>query len=491
MKVAVIGAGVAGLSTAARLSLQNIDVDLYESSSQVGGKMYQYTNLEGLSWDTGPTLISLPDEIRRTFKEINHTCPTLLPLKESCHLYFQNNTILKIPAGKQNVIEYFYKKEAELGKNIEHILSIAEQIYDFAEKELFYQCPPSLFQLGIKALKSKFLLSNTKLTLNSYENLVRSLISDENLREFFYHFSSYIGTIPKYAQAGILSIAHIELGLEIVFPKGGVYSVAKSLEEACRKYKTNILLNHQVLDAKLSKHKNKWLISSRSHDQLMTKEYDSIISNCDPYVASTSWLKEEKFKQSFTPQLKSQKYRPSESQFVILYDWQDSSVLSHHTKIFPKSWKKSFEDVWLHYQIPEDPCIYLVWPHATDPSISPRILFISAMAPNTLSSYRWDETFCTQYANKILNICRDRLKIDLKGKIFKTVTPLELEQRAKGLCGGIYSAAYNGFNPTQFNFSGKTSLKNLYFVGSAVHPGAGVTMVMKSARRISNIILNT
>lgn len=107
MKIAIVGAGVAGLSTAARLASQNITVDIYEANNHVGGKMYQYTNADGLSWDTGPTLISLPEELERTFSEINAECPVFLELKDNCHLYFSDGTDLLIPSNKDDLLKIF------------------------------------------------------------------------------------------------------------------------------------------------------------------------------------------------------------------------------------------------------------------------------------------------------------------------------------------------------------------------------------------------
>ena len=78
MKIAVVGSGVAGLSVAALLGKEGFEVEVYESSPQVGGKMYQYTNEDSLSWDTGPTLISLPNEIYHLFEKLFHILQEIL-----------------------------------------------------------------------------------------------------------------------------------------------------------------------------------------------------------------------------------------------------------------------------------------------------------------------------------------------------------------------------------------------------------------------------
>ncbi len=113
------------------------------------------------------------------------------------------------------------------------------------------------------------------------------------------------------------------------------------------------------------------------------------------------------------------------------------------------------------------------------------------MAPNNLSGIYWDKDFTQSYAEKILGICRKRLNLPFRGKVFKTITPQELEDRAHSFKGGIYSACLKKFNPLTFHSSGLTKYKNLFFVGAGVHPGAGVTMVIKSAKRIAEHIIES
>ncbi len=491
MKIALIGAGVSGLSLAARLAKNGFEVDVYDLSSKVGGKMYQYTNEENISWDTGPTLISMPDEIINTFKELNYPCPELIPLNENCHLSFSDGSHWKIPLGKEKILSFFKELNIKDSEQLNHVFEIAKSIYDFAEKNLFHTEPPSFLTMGFKSFKSGFIFKNSKIALKPYSEVVDDLVVNKNLREFLYHFTSYVGLLPSVAQGGILSLAHVELGSEIVFPKGGVYSIASALYGACLFYKVKFFLNSKVTAASNMKHNNKdiWRIKYETQGIINENSYDILVSNSDPFVASLSWLKDSSFSNPFYSKLKENHYTASESQFVILFDWADPSNISHHIKIFPKSFRSSFEEVYINKKIPEDPCVYLVWPHATDKSISPRVLFISAMAPNTQAEYIWDESFSNRYAKKIINICQNRLQLPFQGKVFKTISPLELELRTQSLNGGIYSAAPTKFNPMHFQFSGLSQLKNLYFVGAGVHPGAGVPMVMKSARRIAEVIM--
>jgi phytoene dehydrogenase-like protein len=77
IKVVVIGAGMGGMMSAARLAKAGHEVSLYEASDRVGGKLH--TEWIGkVAFDTGPSLLTLPavykDFFQRTGKHLGHLC---------------------------------------------------------------------------------------------------------------------------------------------------------------------------------------------------------------------------------------------------------------------------------------------------------------------------------------------------------------------------------------------------------------------------------
>src|SRR3954452_810750 len=66
MKVAVIGAGLGGLAAALRLQGAGHDVVVLEQRERPGGRAYQLRD-GGFTWDTGPSLITMPWVLEEAF----------------------------------------------------------------------------------------------------------------------------------------------------------------------------------------------------------------------------------------------------------------------------------------------------------------------------------------------------------------------------------------------------------------------------------------
>ena len=62
----IIGAGVAGLASAIRLSAQGFQVIVYEKNEYPGGKISEF-KVEGYQFDAGPSLFTQPENIEELF----------------------------------------------------------------------------------------------------------------------------------------------------------------------------------------------------------------------------------------------------------------------------------------------------------------------------------------------------------------------------------------------------------------------------------------
>jgi len=66
VRAVVVGAGLGGLACALRLQAEGLDVTVVEQRERPGGRAYQLRD-GGFTWDTGPSLITMPWVLEETF----------------------------------------------------------------------------------------------------------------------------------------------------------------------------------------------------------------------------------------------------------------------------------------------------------------------------------------------------------------------------------------------------------------------------------------
>ncbi|MGY0034769.1 phytoene desaturase family protein [Pedobacter sp. NJ-S-72] len=64
LKIAVIGSGFAGISSAAYLAKQGYQVDVYEKNPEIGGRARQLITENGYVFDMGPSWYWMPKYLK-------------------------------------------------------------------------------------------------------------------------------------------------------------------------------------------------------------------------------------------------------------------------------------------------------------------------------------------------------------------------------------------------------------------------------------------
>ena len=97
--VIVVGAGAAGLATAARLAVKGHSVTVLEQSDRVGGKLATYRR-DGFAFDTGPSLFTLPAVYRDLFLKTGKPLEEevdLQPVEPAFGYHFADGAIVTMP----------------------------------------------------------------------------------------------------------------------------------------------------------------------------------------------------------------------------------------------------------------------------------------------------------------------------------------------------------------------------------------------------------
>lgn len=480
-KVIIIGAGTAGLAAGIRLLSEGYQVEIYEKNARLGGRMNQWSE-QGYHFDMGPTIVMLPEIYKDVFRAAgknpdDYLSMTLLnPIQE---LHYRDSTTLTI----KPTIPAFVKELEQFGgddatgylRYLADIYGKYQVVKDFLEES--YRKPSQFFnpKTLVKLLKLR--------TLNSAYTSISRFVKDEHLRMALSFQTLYIGVSPYTGPSIYTIIPMIELLYGVWFIKGGMYAMIQAMERLFTELGGTIHLNSPVEEIVIT---NKKAEGVRIAGE--TIPADIVLCNADFAYAAPSLIGNKKLQGNYTFE-KMAKKEYSASSFMIYLGLNKKYSLPVHQIRFTSDFKKNIHQLF-DFQLPHDPSFYLYSPTQVDPSLAPEgheILYILVPVPSThRGNLSWNADISKVFRDQILEmlVAIPGLE-DVKDHIdyIKTFTPEDW--------GKTFNLPFNatfGLRPTltqSLYFRPQPKFKtvdNLYFAGTSVHPGAGVPIVLMSAK---------
>ena len=489
-KVIVVGAGVAGLCSAIRLQHKGFDVTILEKENIPGGRMHLIEE-DGFKFDVGPTIVMMPEIYREIFTSVGKDPDDYIKmelLEPMYSIHFNDGSHFDISTDLTKLMSQLESISREEALGYLKYLADVYQRYlvarkDFIEKS--FRHPRDFY--NFKSLKSAYKLK----TLNSAYSSISKFVKDDRLRKALSFQTLYIGISPYTGPSIYTIIPMIELLYGVWYIKGGMYAMTKAMERLFIELGGKIEYNTEV----------EQVISKEGHTQGVLangKEYlgEIVVMNADFPYAMKNLIKDSKDKGKYTDE-KIEKMQYSSSSFMLYLGLNKKyDKLNVHNIRFAMDFDKNIEDIFSS-KIPDDPSIYMYSPSQIDPTIAPEgkeMLYVLVPVPNLhKGNINWDEQTTKEYRNKIIDLIT---KIegfeDIKENIIveKVLTPEDFKVKFN-----LHHGATFGLKPTllQSNYFRPQNkfkyLEGLYSAGSSVHPGAGVPIVMTSAKLVVNEIL--
>lgn len=489
-RVAIIGGGMAGLATAARLAKKGHSVKLFEASEKLGGKC-QSENLDGFIFDTGPSLLTLPAVYRdlfiKTGKRIEHLVE-LKPVDPSFEYIFHDGKRVVFPNlshnGTVKAISEAFGKEA--GRDWHNLLKRAEAMWESSRESFIEGELRSL--LPFLKRKSFFRDLLTIAPWRSLRSLTESYTENEYLRKIVDRYATYTGSDPRKVPAVLLTIAFVEEAFGAWHIQGGIGQLGKKLAGRVQELGVEIELNSRVVGIQTSAGRaiGVNLLDGTSFS------CDVIVSNADASELYGELVKEEPKAKKAQKSLR--RATPSLSGFSLLLSLKGKSNLKHHTVLFPKEYDDEFDAIFKRKEPPRDPAIYICNPQDESmvPSPDHEAWFVLVNAPrhDPQRGTDWDSPGLKErYADQILDQIESR-GITVKDRIMNMEirTPADLERNYRAPGGSIYGTSSNGMRSAFFRAKNRSPIKNLYCVGGSAHPGGGLPLVALSAEIVAAAI---
>jgi phytoene desaturase len=482
--VAVIGAGLAGLSAAATLAARGRAVVVFEANPWLGGKAALLEE-GGFRFDMGPTILTVPSVLKRIWSEAGRDLASdveLIRLDPQWRCFFDGGTTLDLcedPAGMDAALDRLAPGSSARYRKF---LDYAARLHDISERYYFWKPIGSIadmFKLR-DSVRAGTLRDVLALRMGStVAGTVRSFVPEKRIAQMLDHFTQYIGSSPYNAPAVLCGIAHMQTQEGIWYPKGGTRAVPLALESLCRSLGVTFRLGTGI----------RRLIVERGRAAAVETDSGERVP-CSAVVSNMDAVRTHRELIDGAPAAKflaRRRYEPACSGVVLylgLHKRYDH--LLHHDFVFSRDPEEEFDAIYRKGEPAPDPTCYIAAPARTEPSVAPaggEALYVLVHTPHLRPHHDWSKMF-PAYRRVIL----DKLKTaagldDLEDRIVveRALTPQDIHDRYRVLDGAIYGLASHGrflgaFKPVNRS----PDVKGLYLAGGAAHPGPGMPMVLMS-----------
>lgn len=469
-RAVVIGAGLGGIAAALRLRAQGWNVTVCEAGPTFGGKMNRWQR-EGFTFDTGPSLITMPWVFSNLFQAAGSRMEDhveLVPLQPLSEYVFPDGVRFRYTSTLPDWISTLGRIAPDDEDGFFRFLELGARIWEVSRQTFLKRTPYDLPRSSDWRLLRDFPLRGA---WGNYNRTVERYFRSPYLRRLFQRYPTYVGSSPFASPATLLIIPYLEFAFGGWYVRGGLYRMIEALVKLAGLTAVDMHTNSKVerIERKGGRVTGVVLSSGKSIDA------DVVVMNGD--AATTSALLGE-----------SAKPHPSRSMsgFVMLLGIDAELPDSQgHTIYFSDDYRMEFSQLFEDERFPDDPTVYVNIPSRLDRALTPgfgETLFIMANAP--ARSDQWSDAEIHTAKDRVWRRLRKSGFPDLSGsvRVQDTWTPRRIEERYLMPGGAIYGTDSHGWRNAFLRPRNQSRLcKGLYHVGGSTHPGGGTPTVLLSA----------
>ncbi|HEX6339177.1 MAG TPA: FAD-dependent oxidoreductase [Jiangellaceae bacterium] len=228
-RIIVVGAGVSGLATAARLADFGHDVLVFERNATTGGRVGRYRK-DGFAFDTGPHLLTLPAVYRDLFRKTGRPLERvvdLVPAEPAVHLRFADGTDVELPNASRAGISRALDDALGTGNGSawHAVVDRGRQVWQVLRSP-YLEATPGLKDLARLAGPTRRRALGPRQTLRA---LVDELVPDRRLAMAVEHFAR--GADPRRSPAALAAVPYLMETFGRWRVEGGMRRLADALAE--------------------------------------------------------------------------------------------------------------------------------------------------------------------------------------------------------------------------------------------------------------------
>jgi len=482
-KIAIIGAGIAGLASSVRLACKGYSVDVFESNGYPGGKLSEIF-INSFRFDAGPSLFTMPHYVDDLFRLANKEPKDFFQYERLpivCKYFWQDGTLLN---GYAEIEKFAKEVQQKLDVPESKVISFFKRAADKYKITGTTFLEHSLHRSDTWLTKTvgKALFQLPKLDLfTSMHQVHEKLMVEPKMVQLLDRFATYNGSNP-YKAPGLLSmIPHFEHGIGAFYPKGGMVAITNAIYNLAVSMGVNFHFNSYV---------DEILVDEKKVTGLRTKgramKFEKVVSNMDVYYTYKKLLPKI--------QVPKKKLEQERSTSALIFYWGINKVfpeLDLHNIFFAKDYKLEFDQLEKG-NVTIDPTVYVNISSKRSSDDAPEGMenwFVMINVP-----YNNDQDWAQLITRIKKNVLAKLSKI-LNTNIEKCIVveeildPRSIESKTSSYQGALYGTSSNNkFAAFMRHANFKRTLQNLYFCGGSVHPGGGIPLCLMSAKIVEDLI---
>jgi phytoene desaturase len=473
MRVVVLGAGLGGLGVALRLQGAGHEVVVVEQRSRPGGRADRIRD-GGYTWDTGPSIITMPWVLEETFAAGGldlHREVTLRRLDPFFRIRWAGEERYFDFSGEASRMkdEIARFSERDAGRYDDFIAAL-RPIYERGILDAGRR--PFASPLELAAFLPTMLRLRAALPLWRY---VSGFFEHPRIREAFAFQSLFIGGDPFRVPAIYAALIYLQVQDGVWYSDGGVYSLveamARPLDVRCGRRVERIEHRGGAVTG----------VALESGERIAA---DAVVYNGDVLHAPALLGRRPP----------RRRLRPTMSAFVLYLgtDRRPPGLL-HHTVLSGAGFRRNVKDL-ARNRMPTTWSSYIHAPARTEPAMAPAggdSLAVLQPVPNLAANVDWGRE-----ADRV----RDGLLEDLERtfglaglrdsiRVERRMTPEDFRDELGAFQGNAFATEPTLHQSAAFRTPNRDRrLAGMYYVGGGTHPGAGIPGVLLGAEITARLV---